>query len=334
MPTLRTSRRLRALIVALAFGLLWAPCGAGAQPGKVYRIGFLSGTVRPSDADLERSPLRKALADLGYVVGQNTVFEYRYAGGKIERLPELAAELVRAKVDVIVTAGGPSAEAAKQATAGIPVVITFAGDPVRLGLVTSLARPGGNVTGVSDLAVELSAKRLELLKEAAPRASRVAVLWNSADRAMTFRYQDIEAASRTLRVTVQPLGVREPNDFEAAFAAMNRERPDALFLVTDTLTTLNRKRVIDYAAAHRIPAMYESIPSVTEGGLMSYGPSFADLFPRAAYFVDKILKGTKPGELPVEQPTRYYLVLNLRTAKALGLTFPPSLLLRADQVIE
>lgn len=271
---------LRALIVALAFGLVATPCGAGAQQGKVYRIGFLSGTVRPSDAELERSPLRKALAELGYVVGQNTVFEYRYAGGKIERLPELAAELVREKVDVIVTVGGPSAEAAKQAT------------------------------------------------------SSIAVLWNSADRAMTFRYEQIEAAARTLRITVQALGVREPNDFESAFAAMNRERPHALFLVTDTLTTLNRRRVIEYAAAHRIPAMYEAAASVAEGGLMSYGPSLEDMFPRAAYFVDKILKGAKPADLPVEQPTRYYLMLNLKTAKALGLAFPQSLLLRSDQVIE
>ncbi len=202
------------------------------------------------------------------------------------------------------------------------------------GLIASLARPGGNVTGITDQATELSAKRLELLKEAVPKASRIAVLWNADDRAMTLRYRETEKAARVLRVTVQPLGVREPDDFDGAFAAMIRERPDALFLVTDSLTALYRKRVLDFAAQHRIPAMYEFSFLVRDGGLMSYGPSLDDNFRRAAVYVDRILKGAKPADLPVEQPTRYYLVVNIKTAKALGLTIPPSLLLRADQIIE
>jgi putative ABC transport system substrate-binding protein len=238
------------------------------------------------------------------------------------------------KVDVIVTIGGPASEAAKQATATIPIVIAGAGDAVGTGLIASLARPGGNVTGITDQAVELSAKRLEFLKEAVPRASRIAVLWNADDRAMTLRYQQVEKAASILHVTVQPLGVREPDDFDVAFAAMTRERPDALFLVTDSLTTLNRKRVLEFAAQHRIPAMYEFSFLVRDGGLMSYGPNLEDNFHRAASYVDRLLKGAKPADLPVEQPTRYYLVISLKTAKALGLTIPQSLLLRADEVIQ
>jgi len=192
----------------------------------------------------------------------------------------------------------------------------------------------GNITGITDQATELSAKRLELLKEAVPKASRIAVLWNADDRAMTLRYREIERAARILRVAVQPLGVREPDDFDVAFSAMTRDRPDALFLVTDALTTLNRKRILDFAAVHRIPAMYEFGFLVRDGGLMSYGADFDDIWRRAAVYVDRILKGAKPGELPVEQPTRYYLLVNVKTAKALGLTIPASLLLRADELIQ
>jgi putative ABC transport system substrate-binding protein len=205
---------------------------------------------------------------------------------------------------------------------------------VGTGLIASLARPGGNVTGITDQATELSAKRLELLKEAVPKASRIAVLWNADDRAMTLRYRETERAARVLRVTVQPFGVREPDDFDGAFAAMTRERPDALFLVTDSLTALYRKRVLDFAAQHRIPAMYEFSFLVRDGGLMSYGPSLDDNFRRAAVYVDRILKGAKPADLPVEQPTRYYLVVNIKTATGLGLTIPPSVLLRADELIQ
>ncbi len=323
----------RAFLGTLAGGLL-APLAAGAQQsGKVWRIGFLAGGTRTADG-APPVALRQALRELGYVEGTNVSYEGRWAEAKRERFPALAAELVDLKVDLIVTMGGPAAEAAREATSTIPIVITGAGDAVATGLIASLARPGGNITGITDPAAELSAKRLELLKEAVPKASRIAVLWNADDRAMSLRYREVERAARILRVTVQPLGVRAPDDFEVAFSSMTRERPDALFLVTDALTNLNRKRVFDFAATRRIPAMYEFGFLVKDGGLMSYGPDTADNLRRAAGYVDRILKGAKPGDLPVEQPTRYYLLINLKTAKALGLTIPQSLLLRADEVIQ
>jgi putative ABC transport system substrate-binding protein len=310
------------------------PLAALAQPvGKVYRVGFLSGTAPPPDGTPPAS-FRQALHDLGYVEGKNVAYTGRWADAKLERLPELAAELVKLNVDAILTLGGPAAEAAKKATATIPIIIAAAGDAVATGLIASLARPGGNVTGMSDDASTLSAKRMEILKETVPKAKRIAILWNADDHAMTLRYREIENAARVLNVTVQPLGVREPNDFGTAFAAMTREPPDALFLVADALTVLNRKRVLDFAEMHHIPAMYESGTFVQGGGLMSYGPSLDDDFRVAARFVDRILKGANPGDLPVEQPTRYYLVINLKTAKALGLTIPQSILIRADEVIQ
>jgi putative ABC transport system substrate-binding protein len=257
----------------------------------------------------------------------------RWAENKKDRLQALAAELVELKVDLILTFGSPAVAAAKQASSTIPIVMALSGDPVGVGLIASLGRPGGNVTGMTDNATALSAKRLEILKEVVPTASLIAVLWNAQDQAMTLRYREIDRAAAVLGVSVQPLAVREPDDFDHALAAMDRQRPDALFMVTDSLTNLNRKRVLDYAETNRIPAMYEYGSLVREGGLMSYGPSFDDMFRSAAVYVDKILKGAKPGELPVEQPIRYYLVVNLKTAKALGLTLAPSLLLRADEVI-
>jgi ABC-type uncharacterized transport system substrate-binding protein len=324
----------RAFIGTLAGGLLAAPLAAEAQPaGKVWRTGFLSGGARPPDG-APPAGLREGLKGLGYVEGTNLIYESRFAEAKRDRFPVLATELVGLKVDVIVTTGGQAAQAAKEATSTIPIVITNAGDAVATGLIGSLARPGGNVTGITDPAAELSTKRLELLKEAVPKASRVAVLWNAEDRAMTLRYREVERAAHVLRVTIQPLGVREPEDFDAAFSAMSRERPDGLFLVTDALTTLNRKRVLDFVATHRIPAMYELGFLVKDGGLMSYGPDGAETFRRAAVYVDRILKGAKPADLPVEQPTRYYFLVNLKTAKALGLTIPPSVVARADEVIQ
>ena len=303
------------------------------QSGKVWRIGFLAGGARPPDG-APPAALREALQGLGYVDGTNLSYVGRWAEGKGDRLPGLAVELVGLKADLIVTQGGPAAEAAREATSTIPIVIVGAGDAVDTGLIASLARPGGNVTGISEQATELSAKRLQLLKEAMPKASRIAVLWNADDRAMTLRYREIEKAARVLGVTIRPLGVREPDDFDVAFSAMTRERPDALFLVSDALTTLNRGRILEFATAHRVPAMYESGFLVREGGLMSYGSDLGDRFRRAAFYVDRILKGAKPAELPVEQPNRYYLLVNLKTAKALGLTIPQSLLLRADEVIQ
>jgi putative ABC transport system substrate-binding protein len=320
------------VLALLALGT--TPLTTFAQPtGKVYRVGFLSGGAPPPDGAPPAS-FRQALHDLGYVEGKNIAYTGRWADAKLERLPELAAELVKLKLDAILTLGGPAAEEAKKATATIPIIIGAAGDAVATGLIASLARPGGNVTGMSDDASTLSAKRMEILKETVPKAKRIAILWNMDDHAMTLRYREIENAARVLNVTVQPLGVREPNDFGTAFAAMTRERPDALFLVADALTSLNRKRVLDFSDVHHIPAMYEFGTFVQGGGLMSYGPSLDDNFRVAARFVDRILKGAKPGDLPVEQPTRYYLVINLKTAKALGLTIPQSILIRADELIQ
>ena len=323
----------RAFLGTLA-GAVLAPLSAGAQQAaKVWRIGYLQAGARTPDG-APPAALRQALQELGYVEGKNVTYAGRFAEAKRDRLPGLAAELVSLKVDLIVTRGGPAAEAVRQATTTIPIVISGAGDAVGTGLISSLAHPGGNITGISDQAAELSAKRLEFLKDAVPKASRIAVLWNADDLAMTLRYRQVERAARVLRVTVQPLGVREPEDFDTAFAAMTRNRPDAFFLVTDALTILNRKRIIDFAAAHRIPAMYEFDFLVRDGGLMSYGWDLDDNLRRAAVYIDKILKGAKPGDLPVEQPTRFYLLINLKTAKALGLTIPPSLLQRADEVIQ
>ena len=325
----------RKLVIALGLSPFAAHLASFAQQqaGRIFRIGFLNAGAPPPD---RRPPavLRQALGELGYVDGKNVVYEGRWAEAKLARLPDLAAELVRLRVDVIVVTGEPAVEAAKEATSTIPIVIAGAGDPVGTGLIASLARPGGNITGTSAQATVLSSKRLELLKEAVPKASRIAVLWNADSHAMTLRFREIEKAARILRVAVQPLGVREPDDFDVAFSTMTRERPDALFMVTDTLTTLNRKRVIEFTATHRIPAMYEFEFLVQDGGLMAYGPSSDDIFRRAAVYVDKVLKGAKPGELPVEQLDRFYLQINLKTAKVLGLTIPQSLLLRADRVIE
>ena len=324
-------RKFARLTAGGLFGLSLA--AAAQQTGKVWRIGYLAGGARPSDGAAP-APMRKALQALGYTEGKDIVYEGRWGEARNERLPALAAELVALKVDAIVTQGGPSAAAAKQASSSIPVIVVNAGDVVETGLVASLARPGGNVTGVNDPAAVLSAKRLEILKDLVPAATRVAVLWNAGDHAMTLRYREIEKAAQVLRVSIEPLGVREPDDFNIALAAMSRVRPDALMMVTDALTTLNRQRVLDYAAAQRIPAMYEFATVVQAGGLLSYGSDAGESLKLAAEYASRILKGAKPGDLPVEQPNRYYLVINLKTAKSLGLTVPQALLLRADEVIE
>jgi len=323
------------LTLVLALTGLSVPGSVDAQPPtKVVRIGTLLPPARPTAPDWkERWALAKALRELGWVEGKNLAIEDRWAEGKTERFPALAAELVGLKVDVIVTVSWPAAVAAKNATATIPVVIVGAGDPVGTGLVKSLARPGGNVTGLGDLDTELSAKRLELLKEAVPKLSRVAVLWNAGDSGMTLRMRAIQAASRPLGVTVRPLGVHSVEDFEVAFTAMTQERPDALFVVADPLVGTNRKRILDFTARHRLPAMFELRLYAVDGGLMAYGPNQDGRLRQAAAFVDKILKGARPADLPVEQPMRFELVLNLRTAKALGLDLPQSILIRADEVM-
>lgn len=324
-------RRAIAALGAIAACALTAR--ASAQQRKTWRIGFINGGPRPPNGAVP-APLREAMASLGYREGTDVSYTGRWAEVKFDRLPELALELVREKVDVIVATGWVAANAAKRATSMIPIVVANAGDAAESRLVETLSRPGGNVTGISDVEAVLSSKRLQILKEAVPNASRLAVLWNQDDLAMTLRYRQIDSAARELHVAVQALGVREPDDFAVAFSAMLRQPPHAIFLVTDALTNLNRKRVIEFAAQHRIPAMYENSSYAKDGGLMSYGPDFQDNIRRAAYYVDRILKGAKPAEMPMEQPTRFYFVINLNTARALGLTIPPPVLVRADEVIQ
>ncbi len=325
----------RTVMLAIGGILLTAvPFASYAQTSaKAWRIGFLSGGPRPADS-APPAALRKALGELGYVDGKNITFEGRWANANGELIPGLAAELVALNVDLIITTGAPAAAAAKKATTIIPIVFVAPGDAAETGLVTNLARPGGNITGISDPATELSTKRLGLLKEAVPSATRVAVIWNLNDRAMTLRYGEVEKAARDLHVAIEPFGVRKSDDIDVGLAAMSKHLPDAVFVVSDALTTTNRKRILDFAAANRIPAMYEFGIYVQDGGLMSYGPNFDEMWARAAIYIDRILKGAKAGELSVEQPMRYYLLVNLKTAKALGLAMPQQLLLRADQVIQ
>jgi len=326
----------RAFIRTMAGGLLPAPGSAEAQQAaaKVPRIGFLA--LNPGANPHLREAFLQGLRDLGYVEGRNVVIEYRSAEGKLERLRALAAELVALKVDVIVTGGGtPTALAAKEATRTLPIVFTSATDPVTDGLVTSLAHPGGNVTGLSNLAPELVGKCLEQLKEAVPQVSLVAVLWQpGAVGGRTDMLKPAEVAARALGVRVQFVEARGPADFDRAFSDMTRARAGALAVLGSAIFNSERRRLVDLAAKHRLPTVYTSRDFVDAGGLMTYGVNLADLFRRAAAYVDKTLKGTKPGDLPVEQPTKFELMINLKTAKALGLTISPSLLQRADEVIE
>jgi putative tryptophan/tyrosine transport system substrate-binding protein len=307
--------------------------GAIAQTSKIYRLGTLTvGPPIPSTAGTG-ALLVAGLAQRGYVLGQNLAYEARGAAGKIGQMPQLMQELKAANVDVVVTVSYPAAMAAK--ASGISTVIASgSGDPVATGLVESLARPGGNVTGISDDAAMLSTKRLGLLKEMSPQLRRVAMLWNKDDLGMSLRYEASAKAAQEIGVIVQPLGVREPDDFNDAFAAMDRERPDAILMVTDSLTLLNRKRVFDFAGARRLPAIYEQDFITRDGGLMSYGADQRESFDRAADLVDRIFKGAKPADLPFELPTRYLFVLNLKTAKAMNLTVPNTVVALADEVIE
>ena len=325
----------RAFVVG-SLGLLTVPLAVEAQPAgaKVPRIGFLA-LNRGANPHL-REAFLQGLRDLGYVEGRNVVIENRDAEGKLERLPALATELVALKVDVIVTGGGtPTALAAKQATKTLPIVFTSATDPVTDELVASLARPGGNLTGLSNLAPELVGKCLEQIKETVPQVSLVAVLWQPGSAGgHTDMLKAAERAARPLGVRLQIVEARGPADFDRAFSDMTRARAGALAVLGSAIFNSERRRLVDLAARNRLPTVYTSRDFVDAGGLMTYGPSLADSFRRAAAYVDKILKGTKPGDLPVEQPTKFELMINLRTAKALGLTIPPSLLLRADQVIE
>ncbi len=311
--------------------IAWPRVVAAQNP--VHRIGLLSsGMPLPENSPLAIT-LTRRLKEHGYELGRNLILERRGAEGHPDRLPRLLEELVASKVDVLITLGYPPAAVAQRGTT-IPVVVFGAGDPVGTGLVASLARPGGNLTGISDVSAEVTPKRMELLKQIAPRLRKVAMLWNADDLGMTLRYRASETGAQALGISVQALGVREPNDFEQAFAAMKSDMPDGILMVSDALTLLNRKRVFEFAAAHRLPAVYEDDRYVRDGGLMSYGPDQSESFVRVAALVDRILKGAKPAELPFEQPTRFRFVLNLKTAKSLGLEVPPTLLALADEVVE
>jgi len=326
--------RRREVLKLIACATAIAPSGVAAQTAaKTYRVGTL--TVGPPIAPTEGTGkmLVEGLAQRGYKLGDNLAYEARGAAGKIPQMPNLVQELKAANVDVVVTVGYPSAAAAK--ASGIPTVIaTGSGDPVVTGLVQSLAHPGGNVTGISDDAAALSTKRLGLLKAVSPQLRRVAMLWNKDDRGMSQRYDASAKAAQELGVTVQPLGVREPDDFNEAFAAMNRDMPDAILMVTDSLTLLNRKRVFDFALQHKIPAIYEQDFMARDGGLMSYGADARESFDRAADLAARIFQGAKPADLPVEIPTRYLFVINMKTAKAMDFTVPNNVLSLADEVIE
>ena len=334
------NRSLAIFVLALVFSAVAVPFAAEAQRSEAPRIGILSSYAKP---DPHVEALKRAIRALGWVEGENIVLENRYANGEFERLPNLAADLVRVKVDVIVVdACGAPLNAASQATRIIPIVVAACNDDlVATGLISSLARPGGNLTGLSELTPELGAKRLELLKEAAPRVRRVAVLWNPAysERfSANFRFwssdwKEMRTAAQVLKMTLQSMEIRGPDDLDTAFSAMARERAEALTTFSDRLIVLHRERITDLAAKNRLPAVYASREIVDAGGLMSYGSSTADMFQRAAVYVDKILRGAKPGDLPVEQPTKFALVINLKVARALGLTIPQSLLVRADEVI-
>jgi len=329
----------RAFISGIAVGLLAAPLAAeGQQAGKVTRIGVLANAP-PTVLEVSRNweAFRQGLRERGWVDGQNIVIEYRWAEGRLERFPSLADELVSLKPDLIVAVPGTTAaRAAKQATSTIPIVFIYGFDPVGEGLVASLARPGGTITGLTIVAgLKTAGKHLELLKEAIPKVSRVAVLFAPVGAtALLEILRETQAAAQALAVKLQVLEVRSPNELEGAFAAMLRERAGALLVLPHSLSYVHARRIVDLAAKSRLPAMYPFRESVEAGGLMAYAANAPAMFQRGAYFVDKILKGAKPADLPIEQPTKFELVINLKTAKALGLTIPQSLLRRADQVID
>jgi putative ABC transport system substrate-binding protein len=310
------------------FLLATATPAQAQQPGKVYRIGYLS--LRHAIEPREEA-FRQGLRELGYIEGENIVLEWRFARGKIDLLRDLAAELVRLNVDVIVAPGTQVIRAAKQATTTIPIIFPTAGDPVASGLVASLARPGGNITGLTILSPELSGKRLELLKEAFPRLSRVAVLHDPRQPGQDFK--QTQTAGQSLGLRLQTLEVRESTDVESAFSAMTRERADALITLPHPFLQVHQRRILELAAKSRVPAIYQTTEWAERGGLMSYGPDHLDNYRRVAIYVDKILKGAKPADLPVQQPTKFDFVINLKTAKQIGLTIPPNVLARADKVI-
>jgi len=332
------SRRIQNLkwlgLSVIAFVLVVAGAVAQAQQAKkVSRIGYLS-PLSPSSDSSRTEAFRQGLRELGYVEGQNIAVEYRYAEGELNRFPGLADELVQLQVDLIVASSTPGVLAVKKATKTIPIVMTNVADPVGQGMIASLARPGGNITGLTGVARDLSGKRLELLKETVPKLSRVGVLWDPGSQGTTTLFKETEAAARAMKVQLQSLEVRSPEHFERAFKAATAGQAHGLVVLQSPFTATHRARIVELATKNRLPTMFGEGVHVESGGLMSYAPSYNDLFRRAATFVDKILKGTKPADLPVEQPTKFELVISLKTAKQIGLTIPPNLLARADKVIK
>jgi putative ABC transport system substrate-binding protein len=338
IPFLGSTPRMRRRELISLIGVMaatWPLAAGGQQADKSYRVAYINAGAAAArgGAGLERAFV-EALVELGWIEGKNVALEYRFAENHAERLPELAAELVRLKVDVIVANGTLASLAAKRATSTVPVVMAPAGDPLGSGLVLSLAHPGGNVTGLSLMAPDLGGKRLELLKELLPDISRVAVLWNAANPYAADVFRETEHAARTLRIALQSLEVRSPNDFDTAFEAAKVQLPEGLITVEDPLTVGYRKQIVDFAVRNRLPAIHGVREFVETGGLIAYGASLSDLSRRAATYVDKILKGAKPADLPVQQPTKFEFVVNLRAAKSLNIAIAPNLLARADEVIE
>jgi putative ABC transport system substrate-binding protein len=321
------------LATALLLTVLSAPLAAEAQPGaKTSRIGFLGNSTAVLEANLV-GPFREGFRELGYVEGRDLIIEYRWAGGQYDRFPTLIAELVALQVDVIVTAGTPAALAVRRATT-IPLVMVAVGDPIGSGLVASLGRPGGNATGLVSIAPDLEGKRLQLLREVVPKLSDVTFLLNPANPFQVASEKEVRAAAKALGLKVSFVAVQAESEFDRAFQAIARQRPGALVMFADRLFLHHRARIVEFAAGNRFPAVYPYTELVEAGGLMSFGPSYPGMHKRAAYFVDKILKGVKPADLPMEQPSKFELVINVRTAKALGLTIPRSVLLRADELIQ
>jgi putative ABC transport system substrate-binding protein len=322
------------LLIAVAL-VAFAVIAEAQQAKKVHRIGYLSNTDSATESARSEG-IRLALRDLGYIEGQNIAIEYRYSEGKRERAPELAAGLVRLKVDIIVIAGGNRIIlAAKNATKTIPIVMTGGGtDPVEAGYVESLARPGGNLTGLTTLVGELGGKRLELLKEAVPKLARVAVLYDPASPNNVLELKEVQTAAGALKLTIQPWEVRDADSFDRIFAAIGKQRPDGLYVISSPLMNANRERIANFAIKSRLPSVFSDKATVDAGGLMFYGADLSHIYRRVATYVDKILKGAKPADLPVEQPTKFELVINLKTAKQIGLTIPQKVLGRADKVIK
>jgi len=325
----------REFAISLGALALAAPFPSLAQSAKIPRIGYLQAVAPQNGTSPFLEDFRKGLRELGYVEGTNILLEIRWGEGRLDRMPALAAELVRMKVDVIFAVSSPAVWAAKNATKTIPIVMPTSSDPVGDGLVVSLARPGGNITGMSLMAPELSAKRLQLLKEVFPKQVRpAAVLWNPDYYGMAARFKEIQSAAPAMGMNVRSVEIRDSRELERALEALDRDRPDAMVLLVDPLTLSQRLRIVEYAAEKRLPAIYEVEQFVDAGGLMSYGPNIDEQVRHAAVYVDKILRGAKPGDLPIEQPAKFDLVINLKTAKALGVAIPQSVLVQADRVIE